>query len=49
MVHVWHLVGWGGGGVVGEGGRAIGHTWEWVGAKRGEESKRESRERQPIQ
>lgn len=35
--------------VVGEGGRAIGHTWEWVGAKRGEESKRESRARQPIQ
>lgn len=46
MVHVWHRVGVE---VVGEGGRAIGHTWEWVGAKRGEESKRESRARQPIQ
>lgn len=34
-------------GSVGEGGRAIGHTWEWVGAKRAEESKRERGARRP--
>lgn len=32
MVHVWHL----GGGVLRGGGRTVGHTWEWVGAKRDE-------------
>lgn len=32
MVHVWHL----GGGVLRRGGRTVGHTWEWVGAKRDE-------------
>lgn len=33
MAHVWHLAEEGGGG---ECGRATGHTWEWVGAKRAE-------------
>lgn len=44
LAHVWHL----GGGVLRRGGRTIGHTWEWVGAKRDEGGKEASEGESPF-
>lgn len=44
LAHVWHL----GGGVWRGSGRTIGHTWEWVGAKRAEGGKEESEGEGPL-